>query len=65
MKFAEVREHNLLRAAGGFSCIAEGEVLLVYRDDLGLFVQCDEGGHYLASHKDEEGNLVGFEQVQK
>jgi len=50
-----------LIADGGFTCLADGDVCKVRKDEHGLYVACAEGKHYLDGQLDEDGeNYVGF-----
>ena len=67
MKFADVKEGDVLIADGGFTCIEDGAKLTVFKhSDNGLYVLCEEGEHYLDGQIDwvnfEE--LVGFSQPE-
>lgn len=62
-----LKEGDQLKADGGFTCIAEGAVLVVEREsptddeDLGgLFVRCRDGAHMLCGQVNEDGALTGF-----
>jgi hypothetical protein len=59
----EVKPGDRLVADGGFTCISDGEVLVVETDDLGLFVPCRAGRHYLDGQEDVDGRLIGFRRT--
>lgn len=44
----------------GFQCIAGNSVILIHRDDGGLYFHCSEGKHYLERQIDIEGNCLGL-----
>jgi len=60
MQLADIKEDTVLVVDGGFSCLTEGEFVVASRDDIGLYVPCDDGKHYLAGQTDHHGDLVGL-----
>lgn len=70
-KIDDLKAGDRLVADGGFTCIRAGCLCTVkwdgdtaYRDksrESGLYVECDDGRHYLAGQVDDDGGLVvGF-----
>jgi hypothetical protein len=45
---------------GGFTCMPDGELKIVRRDENGLYVPCRRGKHYLDGQLDERGRLIGL-----
>lgn len=67
----EVKEGTVLVADGGFACLHEGDVLTVQKDselaaanpelpELGLFVPCSDGKHFLDGQLDDGEVYIGF-----
>lgn len=52
---------KLLVCKGAPSCLAEGEVLVIYEEEMGLCVHCRSGNHYLAAQID--GALKDFSRA--
>jgi len=59
VKFANVKDGDVLIADGGFTCINAGRVT-VKRSDRGLYFDCRDGKHYLDGQENEVGELVGL-----
>jgi hypothetical protein len=57
---SNVSEGVTIFTDAGFACIDENSVLVVQRDDGGLFVPCAEGKHYLDGQLDCGTVYVGF-----
>jgi len=59
-KKEEVHPGTVLRADGGFTCLDDGEILTVRRDEDGvLSVPCRQGSHGLNGQL-ENGEYVGL-----
>ena len=56
----EVKVGDVLVADGGFTCIKEGEHVVVDSDEHGLFVPCSFGKHHLDGQRDTDKNYIGF-----
>ena len=67
MKFADVKEGDMLIADGGFTCIKEDARLNVKENEDGdLYVPCESGQHFLDGQIDyDNGALVGFSRPKK
>jgi|EndMetStandDraft_8_1072994.scaffolds.fasta_scaffold93719_3 hypothetical protein len=49
---------------GSFTCMRAGERKVVKRDDDGLYIECDEGRHYLVGQESGDGTYyVGLYPV--
>lgn len=46
-----------------WDCMPKGAVRIVYTCDLGLYVKCREGQHFLDGATEESGDLSGCEVV--
>lgn len=46
-KVSDVKEGDRLEVDGDFTCMKNGSVYTVCKDESGLFVLCKAGGHYL------------------
>lgn len=59
---SETKAGSAVRTDGDFTCIAEGQVLIVQaREDGALFIPCDEGGHDLVGQLSDDGtHYVGL-----
>jgi hypothetical protein len=61
-----VKEGDFIRADGGFSCIRKDAVLEVKRNPKygngieSLYVDCDDGQHFLDGALGADGELIGF-----
>ena len=59
-KIDEVEEYSILIPDGGFTCLKDGKEAVVYEDEFGLYVICDEGRHYLDGQLDDGEEYIGF-----
>lgn len=59
----EVHEGTRLVADDGFTCLDEGQVCCVQKNNHGLFVTCAEGQHYLDGQLDIQfgAYYIGFD----
>jgi len=62
-----VKPGDILIADAGFTCLKEGRPLVVQEDPTKvgerisrLYVQCNDGRHYLDGQLGEESALIGF-----
>lgn len=64
-KLSEVKSGDKLRADGGFTCLAEGDIVTITKYNSILYVPCACGRHYLEGQLDEKdfNTLIGFELV--
>jgi hypothetical protein len=62
-KLADLKPGDVLRADGGFTCLSDGAVREVMKDDDGLYVQCSEGKHHLDGQEGANGECVGLWRV--
>lgn len=60
LKFSDVKAGDKIQADRGFTCIAPNAVLEVRSCDHGLYVNCDEGKHFLDGQENADGFLVGL-----
>jgi hypothetical protein len=51
----EVKEGSILVADDGFTCLRNGEVLTVQKDEEGLYVPCCDGQHYIDGQISDDG----------
>lgn len=56
MLFVDIKEGDKLRADGGFDCIKEGTILEVKQTNNGLYVECENGKHFISD--DETGFTI-------
>ena len=65
-ELSEVRAGTKLRADGGFTCIPEGQELVVQSDHdrSPLYVRCSEGRHFLDGQLNNDGEYVGLSLAQ-
>lgn len=63
MLISEAKAGAYVVADGGFTCIPEGAILEIKQDNEGLYVNCEEGKHYLDGQYSYDGTerLIGFE----
>lgn len=59
MKLRDLKAGDSVFADGGFTCL-RGGFHFVEADGDGLFIQCDDGKHYLVGQENENGELVGL-----
>src|SRR4051812_7469509 len=59
MKLSDIRAGDGVFTDSSFTCIKPG-LHLVEESDLGLYVCCDHGEHYLDGQQNEDGELVGL-----
>lgn len=65
IKLDDVKPGDVLIADGGFTCLAENARCEVLKDHYGLYVNCDEGKHYLDGQLDDDGTgIIGFTKVE-
>lgn len=57
MKLSEVKAGDMIYTDMGFTCMKPTSHI-VQEDDLGLFIECNSGNHYL--NCDINGELVGI-----
>ncbi len=63
MKLSEVKVGDTLVVAGNkFACLNNCEIVIVEKDNRGLYVYCCYGHHWLIG--DGQGNLLGFERKE-
>ena len=60
MKLSEIKVEDILVFDDGFTCLKHGEKSIVRQDNKGLYINCEEGKHYLEGQIDEEDNLIGL-----
>jgi hypothetical protein len=60
-KLSEVSKGDVLIADNWFTCLPAGEHI-VHKTDLGLYICCSKGRHYLDGQIDSERNLVGLKK---
>ena len=64
----EVREGDILRADGGFTCIPDGaELGVLFHEDPekgGLYVECANGKHFLDGQLDDGDQYIGFTLIE-
>lgn len=59
--FTAIEPGDVLRADDGFTCMGEGDLVMVQADEAGdLYVACDDGRHMLDGQCDGDGMCVGF-----
>ena len=58
MKLNKVKKGDIIIADGGFTCLQAVEHK-VY-DNEGLFIECEQGMHFLDGQLDDDGNLIGL-----
>lgn len=55
----KVKTGSVLIADGGFSCLHEGQKCLVKEDEENnLYIDCDDGDHYLDYEQDPWGDYI-------
>jgi hypothetical protein len=62
-RLSEVKEGDEVTFDGGFTCLEEGDVQPVYKDDKGFYVLCKQGQHYLdgqLDHVHKTDALIGI-----
>lgn len=60
LSFMDVRIGDTLRAEAGFTCLAEGQEVVVQGSWEGVWVECSEGEHFLRHNTDAHMDLIGF-----
>lgn len=60
-KLKDLKAGDALIADGGFTCMEKGKEYVVKEATTGLFVECEEGEHYLIGQRNHAGECVGFE----
>ena len=55
VKYKDVKVGDLLIVGNGFTCLAPDTCTLVYEDVGALYVNCDDGRHYLDGQIDWDG----------
>lgn len=61
MKISDVNPGDFVKTDNGFTCMSEGEIKKVQKDNVGLFIECKEGKHYLDGQiDDDEETLIGL-----
>ena len=67
MRLSEVRAGDVLVSDEGFTCMAVGQRHVVHEDDVGLWIACWCGRHYLDGQTafDERDRLVGLTRGEK
>ena len=56
----DIHVGSVLVADGGFTCLNEGQKVVVEMADDELFVPCEKGRHYLSGQLDDQLNLIGL-----
>lgn len=64
LRLEDVKEGDVLVADGGFTCLKEGERCEVRKDEVGLYVLCQGGKHYLEGQTDDGVTLIGFTKIE-
>lgn len=59
MKLSDLKAGDSVFADSGFTCL-HGGFHTVCADDGGLYLECDDGHHYLEGQENEHGELVGI-----
>lgn len=55
MKLSDLKPGDRLTGFRFWECVPERAVRVVQQDEVGLFVECKEGHHYLDGQQDEAG----------
>ncbi len=63
MKLTDLRAYDIIQADVHFTCMSAGFKTIQANDHGELYVQCDEGRHYLNGQTDSRGELVGFSRA--
>ena len=56
----DIHVGSVLVADGGFTCLDEGQKVVVEMASDELFVPCKKGRHYLSRQLDNQMNLIGL-----
>lgn len=57
----QVKAGTLVVTDAGFTCVGNGKVKQVFKDEAGLYIQCKDGQHYLDGQLDDTGkHYVGL-----
>lgn len=59
MKLEDLNEGDIITLDDGFTC-NDADPAEVKKDEYGLYIDCDEGKHYLDGQEDENGELIGI-----
>lgn len=61
VKLNSISPGDEIVADGSFACLRNGQVCEVKQvEGGGLYVECDEGSHFLAGRRYDDGECVGF-----
>lgn len=64
MKITDVKAGDLLKTDDYFDCLVSGSVHVVkMKEGRGLFIDCDQGEHFLDAYVDAEGEVIGLVKV--
>lgn len=59
-KLSDLQDGSKVRVDGGFGCLRENTIHEVHANDHGLYIECDQGQHYLDGQTDDGEHLVGM-----
>lgn len=66
MKLNDLKPGDTVILDDRFTCMAEGAHVVKAKDDTGLlFLDCEEGTHYLDGQENEDGELVGISKRRR
>lgn len=67
MKLSDLRPGDRIRTTRSWECVPDGAVRVVRQGNLGLYVKCREGEHYLDGQRgegDEPEELSGLKRAK-
>jgi hypothetical protein len=56
-KVSEIKQGSCVEVDGGFPCLKSDVYYNVYDDGAGLYIECDDGKHFLSGQLDETGSF--------
>lgn len=62
----KVKDGSVLECDDGFTCLHDEDIVVVRKDENGLYVVCDEGRHYIDGQLDWDDctTYVGFKLIR-
>lgn len=64
-KLSEVKAGDILETDEGFTCVPKGTHLVMKHPQLGYFINCTKGQHYIDGQADDGETLIGMYHVTK